>query len=147
MIPWRLIGIGAAALVLAAVLWWVQARIRVSYQAEQERDTAIASLSAYQASVETAARVAAAQQLSDQKADAALVARLGSLESDNEALRRALARIPSTTEKPDANGVPRLAIAADWWLCRSSQLTHDPADVAACAARAGVAGVPNAVSR
>lgn len=43
-IPWKLIGTIAAALVLAAVLWWVGNRIRVSYEAEAERDQAKAEL-------------------------------------------------------------------------------------------------------
>lgn len=146
-IPWKLIGIAAGALALTAILWWVQARIRVSYQAEQQRDAAIANLSSYQASVETAARLAAVQQAADQKADAALASRMDALQADNEALRRAVSRIPSTVEKPDANGVPRLAISGDWWLCRSSQLTRDAADAAACKARAGAAGLPDSISR
>lgn len=146
-IPWRLIGIAVGVLAIVGGLWWVQHRISISYSAERERDTAVANLTNYQAAVETAARVAAAQLATDQKADAAMASRMTALQADNEALHRAASLIPSTVEKLDAHGVPRLAIAGDWWLCRSSQLTRDPADVSACKARAGDAGVPNAISR
>ncbi len=142
---WRLAGILAGVAVIALALWWAQGRIRISYQAEQERDAAVANLASYQLAVETAARVAAAQLAADQKADAAMASRLTALQAENEALRRALARIPSTVEKPDANGVPRLAVAGDWWLCVGTFVSRDPADVAACKARSGVAGVPDAV--
>lgn len=43
-IPWKLIGTITAGLVLAAVLWWIGNRIRVSYEAEAERDQARAEL-------------------------------------------------------------------------------------------------------
>lgn len=43
-IPWKLIGYGAAALVLVIALGWVGNRIRVSYEAEVRADTAEAAL-------------------------------------------------------------------------------------------------------
>lgn len=142
-IPWKLLGYGIAALALAAVLWWVSSRIRVSYQAEQERDAAVANLAGYRESVETQARVAAAQQIKDQKNDAALTSRLAALEADSAALHRALMSIASTVERTDANGVRRLAINPDWWLCHSSELTRDAADAAACKAHSSDGDVPH----
>lgn len=136
-IPWRLVGACVAVGLLVWGALWLGRRVRISYQAEEQRDAAIANLDAYRASVEAAARVAAAQLAKDRAADAALTARIADLQFELETLRRALARIPATVEKPDANGVPRLAIHPDRWLCWAAQLGRHPADIAACQARAG----------
>lgn len=146
-IPWRLVGYLAGAAALVMVLWWVQSRIRVSYQAEQQRDSAIASLTTFRESVARAARVAAAQRELDQKADAALNARMAALQAENEAIRRALTRLKATVETTDAQGHTRVAIDPDWWLCVSTFVTRDPADSAACEARSGAGSVPDPVGR
>jgi hypothetical protein len=147
VIPWRLIGYGVAALVILSVLWWLQSRIRISYQAEHRAKAAETNLANYRRSVETQARVAHAQQIEDQKKDAALTAHLAALEADNAAIRRALLRMSSTVEKPDAEGVPRLSVNPDAWLCVSTFVSRDAADRAACEARAGTGRVPDAISR
>lgn len=142
-IPWRLVGIGVAALVVVGALVWLGHRVRLSYQverAEGERDAAIAEHATYKAAVERQARLDAIQREKDQARDQALTSRLTALQAESEALSRAVSRLASTVEKPDAHGVPRLAINPDWMLCAvSAPLGRDPADIAACetSARAG----------
>lgn len=146
-LPWRLIAKGVGILLVVAGLWWAQARIRVSYQAEHERDAAIEQHAAYREAVQASAIRAVARMEIDAAADAETADRIEKLESEAAGLRLAASRIPSTVEKPDAKGVPRLAINGPWWLCVSSHLTRDAADVSACEAGSGVAGVPDAVRR
>jgi hypothetical protein len=145
--PWKLAAGVAAAAVVAAVLWWAQARIRVSYQAEQERDAIAEQFGGYRELVESNAIRASARMELDGKADAETAVRIENLEVERARLARAVARIPSTVEVPDENGRPVLRIAGDWWLCVSAFVSRDAADAAACEALAGAAGVPNAVSR
>lgn len=147
MIPWGLIAKGGAVLALVLALWWIQSRVRISYKAEHERDAAVLNLANYRASIETRDRIAAAQQAADQKADAELTSRLVALQADNEALRRSIARVAATVEKPDANGVPRLAVNPMWWVCLSTAVSRDAADTAACQARASTGELPNAIGR
>lgn len=145
-IPWRLIGYAAAALVLVLSLLWVGKRIRVSYQAEQERDTAVANLATYRNAVETAARVAAAQKAKDEAADAAMSTAMDRIRNDNDKLRGLIARLSSTVERTDAQGTHSLAVSANWWLCVSTAVSRDPTDTAACEANAGPSGVPDPIS-
>lgn len=146
-IPWRLIGIVAAAALLAWAGIWVTGRIRVSYQAELERDTAIATHADYKAKAEKAAAEASALAERDALFDANTAARIEALEGQRDRLARMLARINPVAETHDANGNPTVAINPDWWLCLSTHVTRDPADAVACEARAGAAGVPDPVSR
>jgi hypothetical protein len=145
--PWRLIGIGVGVLVLLASLWWVQARIRVSYQAEQERDQAVAQHKAYRESVQAmAARTAQRMEL-DGIADTETAQRIESLEAESLRLAASLDRIPATVETPNENGTPRVSINPRWWLCLSNHVVRDPATTAACEAGSGDASLPAAVSR
>jgi hypothetical protein len=146
VIPYRLIAYGAAAIALIAILWWVQARIRVSYQAEQERDAAVANLSAYQRAVETNARLAALKQAEDQAADAAMSRRVDALRNDNDKLRATLALLRTTVERTDANGNRSAAVSGLYWLCVGTAVSRDPTDTAACQAGTGPAGVPDPIS-
>lgn len=83
------------------------------------------------------------QQKEDQAKDAALSARLTTLEGVAEELRRAASRQPATVEKTDANGNRRVAINAGWWLCNGGALLGgDPTDTAACLAGPGASGLP-----
>lgn len=140
-VPWRLIGTVVGVALIAGFLWWAQGRIRISYIAERERDTAIATHASYKELVTANAIRAIARMERDQTDDAAMAARITQLTNENAELARLAAGVPATVEKPDANGVPRLAINDLWWLCNSAILTRDPADAAACKARAG-AGAP-----
>ncbi len=138
----RLIAYGLAGVALVAILWWVQSRIRVSYQAEQQRDAAVANLATFRRSVEQEARRAAEQQAVDRKEDQALTARLDALRGENEALSRALRRAASTVERP-REGTTCPVISHHWGVCFAASIGRDPADVAACKAGAGDAGVPD----
>jgi hypothetical protein len=144
---WGLAAKLAAIVGVVAALWWAQGRIRVSYEAEQKLGAAIEQHASYKELVEANAIRAVARMQADAVDDAALATKIDALEAEREDLKRAGQRVPATVEKPDANGVPRLAINDAWWLCRSALLTRDSADVAACKARAGDAVVPDALSR
>lgn len=149
MIPitWKLAGaaIGVGLLVWAGL--WITGRIRVSYQAEQERDAAVANHAAYKTLVEGAAARAAARMELDALADADLASRIDALDDERRRLAAAVSSIKPTVEKPDENGVPRVAIDPRWWLCVSTFVTRDPADAAACEADPGTGSLPNPVSR
>lgn len=145
VIPWRLIGALVAVGLLAWGAMWTVGRIRVSYQAEQERDTAIANHKAYVTEAERKAEAATEQQAKDQAADKVTAERLDKLADEVGRLRRAIAGIKPTVEKTDASGNPRTAINPDYWLCVSTYVTRDAADTAACEARAGASGVPDPV--
>ena len=144
-IPWRLIGVLVAVGLLAWGAMWTVGRIRVSYQAEQERDTAIANHAAYVTEAERKATAATAQQAKDQAADAKTAAKLELLATEVDRLRRAIAGIKPTVEKTDENGRTRVAVRDDWWLCVTTFVTRDAADTATCEARAGASGVPDPV--
>lgn len=146
-IPWKLVGAAVGVALLAAILWWVQARIRVSYQAEQERDAAVANHTAYKSLVEGAATRAAARMELDALADADMNAKIEALDDERRRLAAAVSSIKPTVEKPDANGVPRVAIDPRWWLCVSTFVTRDPADAAACEADPSTGSLQNPVSR
>jgi hypothetical protein len=146
-VPWGLVAKAGAIISLVLLLAWVGHRVKVSYRAEAERDHARAEFVSYRNAVEAQAKRDAAQRAKDQAGDQALTSRVASLQADNEALRRAASRVPATVEKPDAHGNTSVAVNPDWMLCRiSATLGHDPADVAACKARAGDGSVPNPVS-
>lgn len=146
-IPWKLIGIVAGAAAIVAVLWWTQSRIRISYQAEQQRDAAIATHAAYKAAVQEGAAVWAAKFQRDQEADVALNTEVERLEDERASLDRATDTKKPSVEKTDANGVTRLSINPDWWLCVSTYVSRIPADAAACEADPSIGSLPNAVSR
>lgn len=139
-IPWKLIGYLAAAAALAGILWWVQGRIRVSYQAELERDAAIATHRTYVDAVQASAAIAAGKLERDQQNDVEFAGRITALENDNAELSRILAGTPASVEVVDDQGKHRVAINPDWWLCLSAGLSRDAADVAACKTSAGDGG-------
>ena len=143
----RLIAYAVVGLVAAGFLWWLVATVKKAERvdaAEAAAKQAVANLDNYRARVEEQARKDAEQLERDRRRDQVLTSTLAALQDDNEALRRAVSRLASTVEKPDANGVPRLAINPDWMLCAvSAPLGRDPADIAACETRAGDGGVSN----
>lgn len=140
-IPWKLIGYGVAALAVVGILWWLQSRIRISYQAEERLEAKTAEHDAYKAAVQASAEVVAGKLARDQQDDADAAAKLETLDAEADLLRAAASRPKPTVEKPDENGVPRLSINPVWWLCQSALLSGDPADAAACEARSGSAAV------
>jgi hypothetical protein len=145
-ISWRLIGVVVAVGLLVWGAMWTVGRIRVSYQAEQERDAAIENHKAYAAEAERKNAAATKQGTVDGAADTKTAQRIESLNSELADIRRLLAGMKPTVETQDAEGKTRVAISGDWWLCTSTFVTRDPADTATCEARAGARGVPNAVS-
>lgn len=146
-IPWKLIGIVAGAAAVAAILWWTQSRIRISYQAEQQRDASIATHAAYKAAVQEGAAVWTAKFQRDHEADVALNTEVERLETERASLDRATDTKKPSVEKTDANGVTRLSINPDWWLCVSTFVSRIPADAAACEADPSTGSLPNPVSR
>ena len=144
-IPWGLVARAAAVLGFLLVLWWVVGRIRVSYTAEKERDIAVSNLGKYRARVQVQARRFAKQQAVDQKADEALTSRLNKLQDENDHLKRVISRMATTVETTDAQGNRRISINPDLWLCVSTFVSRDAADIAACEARSGASGLPGTV--
>jgi hypothetical protein len=140
-IPWKLIGYGLAALAVVGILWWLQSRIRISYQAEQERDAAIEQHQSYKAAVQASAAVVAGKLARDQQDDADHSAKIEQLDAEADRLRAAASKPKPTVETTDENGVARVSINPVWWLCNSALLSGDPADTAACEARSGSAAV------
>lgn len=136
-IPWKLIGYVAAAAVVMTILWWTQSRIRVSYQAELERDNERAEYVAYRDAVQASAAIAAGKLERDQHDDAEHGARITELQNANAELSRILAGTPASVEVVDDQGNHRVAINAPWWLCNSARFTRDAADVVACKASPG----------
>jgi uncharacterized membrane-anchored protein len=144
---WKLVAKIAAVLAVLLVLWWVQSRIRVSYQAEAERDAISATHAAYKAMAQAMAAAAAKRMEADAAADKAHTARVDVLNTENEGLRRLLAGTPATVESSDANGNRRVAINPCWWLRVSGFVTRDPASTAPCEAGSSAGGLPSTVSR
>lgn len=149
-IPWGLVLRGAAVLVVAWLAFKLFAWVGDTIERAGKYETAVAAQreaedmhSAYVA--EAARKALAAAQLAeaDMLADVKLAARAEALDAENAKLRSAARTIKPTMEKANAEGVRIAVINPDWWLCQSATLSGDAADAAACAARAGDAGLRN----
>lgn len=135
---------GIAALIVFGLLTAAVVSVRGAYAAKAQlpierarAEKAEREFGDYRATTERQIAEFTARQAEDQKADAALGERIARLETVAGELARVARSIPSTVEKRDANGVTRVAINSGWWLCRSSILTRDPTDTAACLADSG----------
>lgn len=117
VIPWRLIGILVGVGLLAAALWWVTNRIRVSYEAEAQRDAARAELVTERA--QNAANIGKiATDLSEREAAAGLL--LGRMDALDARFNGLLLNLPppdklvSSQEVPGAP-CPRVSIGPEFF--------------------------------
>jgi hypothetical protein len=104
---WKLVAKIAAVLAVLLVLWWVQARIRVSYQAEAERDAAKAALTQYEAAVAEREKKATAERARAALRSAGLAVTLAKVSGEIEALRSQPIQSVVYREKPAQGGVCR----------------------------------------
>jgi hypothetical protein len=115
-IPRRLIGVGVGVLALAGVLWWAQGRIRVSYQAELERDAAKSELKAERE--QNAANIGAiAQDIADREVDAGkLFGRLDEINARFDGLQLNLPPPAALVQRSEVPGepCPRVGISPDF---------------------------------
>lgn len=112
-IPWRLIGIGLAALVLGAALLWVGHRVRVSYEAEIRADQAEAALK--EEREQNAVNIRAiAQDIADNERDRGYLARrFDAIDQRFDGLQLSLlepAKLIQSTEVPGAP-CPRVGLS------------------------------------
>lgn len=112
-IPWKLIGIGIAALALALFVW----RINAWHNGYKERDKAVADLAAYGEAVKAKEARMSKDRAEDESRRAALSLRLANVSTELESLRLNPPKASVVyREKPAKNGVcdnPR--IGPDWF--------------------------------
>lgn len=147
-VPWRLVWYGAAALAASGLLLGGVLSVRGAYRAKARLGAAELDLKAtraeyagYQEASEKAAAAWAARDAVDRSRDLALSDRLDVLGRSVEAARLAASKFRPTREVTRADGSAAVSINPDWWLCVSASGSGDPADAAACQARAGDAAV------
>jgi hypothetical protein len=144
----RLIAYGVALLAVAGAAWWFVATLEKANERDQaiaDREQLQVEFDGYRELVQTSAIRAVAALERDAGDDRELAEQLDALDRENARLRWLASLPPATIEVPDANGNPSVRINPVWWLCTSALVSRDPADMAACEARAGDAGVPHAV--
>lgn len=145
----RLVGYGLALAAIAGAVWWLAATIKKANERDQaiaERKQVEGEFAGYRELVQTSAIRYVAQLERDAGGDRELAQKLEQLETENAHLRWLASLPPAVVEVSDENGKPSARIAADWWLCLSTLVSRDAADIAACEARAGARGLRDAVS-
>jgi hypothetical protein len=104
---WKLVAKIAAVVAVLLILWWVQSRIRVSYQAEAERDAAKAALTQYEAAVTAREKQAAAERARAALRSAGLAVTVAKASGEIDALRNQHVQSVVYREKPSQGGVCR----------------------------------------
>lgn len=99
-IPWKLIGYGAAALIIGLILW----RVHAWREGYLERDQAVSDLAAYQDSVAEREKQEAEDRKSADARILALSVRLETAQGTIEGLRKQLIQSLVHSEKPAKDG-------------------------------------------
>jgi hypothetical protein len=115
-IPWRLVGALAGAALILWAAWWVTNRIRISYQAELERDAAQAELKTERE--QNAANIGAiAQDIADRESDAGkFFGRFDAIEARFDGLQLNMPQPAALVQKAEVPGepCPRVGVSSDF---------------------------------
>jgi hypothetical protein len=142
-IPWRLIGIVAGVLALLVICKVVAGKFEDAAKYKETK----AEYAGYRELVQANAVRAVERYQRDAAADDTAAKRIEALEAERARLAAAVGRINPTVERPDENGVTRVSVNPDWWVCVSNHVRRNPADTAACEALAIAGRVPDAIRR